>query len=304
MQAREILGRGSWLNQLAPLPHVVLLRAPASTGKRTVAQFAARRAGVSPVDLRLFPDLEYRDDYGRPVDRNDDRQVVASIFEPELSIDAVRELIRWAHTAPQSSEFKVAVIRLDHVRADGTSWRASSRTLAAMLKLLEEPPATTRFMLLATEPTMPMIRSRAMELQAGLLDPEQVADILYAVSDLSESEAKRASLLGGGRVGLSLSLVTRGTEGSVQAVVDVLTSLVAHDRLALTEKARIWNDQDTEMLIRWAHESITGVWSVFDGAGAPEVSPFAAERILRSVSAARGARPRMVLGLVAALVGK
>jgi hypothetical protein len=292
------------LNQLAPLPRVVLLRAPASTGKRTVAQFAARRAGVSPVDLRLFPDLEYRDEYGRPVDRNDDRQVVASIFEPELSIDAVRELIRWVHTAPQSSEFKVAVIRLDHVRSDGTSWRASSRTLAAMLKLLEEPPATTRFVLLATEPTMPMIRSRAMELQAGLLDPEQVAEILYAVSDLSESEAKRASLLGGGRVGVSLSLVTRGTEGSVQAVVDVLTSLVAHDRLALTEKARIWNDQDTEMLIRWAHESITGVWSVFDGAGAPEVSPFAAERILRSVSAARGARPRMVLGLVAALVGK
>jgi hypothetical protein len=304
VQAREILGRDQWLRQLIPLPRVVLLRAPASTGKRTVAQLAAKRAGVSPVDLRLFPDLEYRDDHGRPVDRNDDRQVVASIFEPELSIDAVRELIRWAHTAPQASEFKVAVIRLDHVRADGSSWRASSRTLAAMLKLLEEPPATTRFILLATRPTMPMIRSRAMELQAGLLNPAQVAEILYAVSDLSESEAKRASLLGGGRVGLSLSLVTRGTEGSVQAVVDVLTSLVGNDQIALTEKARIWNDQDTEMLVRWAHERITGAWSIFAGSGAPEVSSSAAGQILKAVSAARGARPRMVLGSVAALVGK
>jgi DNA polymerase III delta prime subunit len=265
---------------------------------------AVKRAGVSPSDVRVFPELEYRDEYGRPVDRNDDRQIVASTYEPELGIGMVRGIISWSRTAPQASEFKVAILRLDNVRTDGTEWSASSRTLAAMLKLLEEPPPTTRFILLATHPTMPMIKSRSQELIAGLLEPEQVAEILFCVSDLSESEAKRASALGGGRVAPSLALVTRGTEGSVQAVVDVLTSLAAGDQIALTEKARIWTEQDTEMLVRWAHEKLTGDWLIFAGSGAPEVSSFAAQRVLRAVSAVRGARPRLVLGAVAALVGK
>lgn len=263
----------------------------------------ARQAGVTATDVALYPALEYRDEYNRPVDLSDDRQVVASVFEPELTIEHVRELISWARTSPMSSPFKVAVVRLDHVRADGTTWRASSRTLAAMLKLLEEPPRSTRFVLLATQPTMPMIRSRTVELTAGLLSPVQVEEIVYAVSDLSESEARLAAQLGGGRVQPSID-ARGGAEGSVQAVVDVLTSLKAGDQIALTEKARIWTQADTAMLIRWAHERISGRYEIFAGSGAPEVSLSAAERVLRVAHAARGARPRIFLGAVAALAGK
>ena len=297
-----MIGRGAWLERLAPLPRVVLLRAPASTGKRTVALTAVRRAGVQPADRALFPAPEPRDEYGRPVDLNDDRAVVASMFEPELSISHVREMIRWSGTAPQASPYKVALVRLDDERPDGSVWRASARTLAAMLKLLEEPPEFARFILLATRPTLPMIRSRAVELTAGLLAPEQVEEIVYAVSDLSESESRIAAALGGGRVQPSID-ARAGAEGSVQAVVDVLTSLRAGDQIALTEKSRIWTDADTAMLVRWAHERITGRYRIFAGSEAPEVSTSAAEKVLRAVSAVRGARPRIVLGAVAALAG-
>lgn len=297
------MGRDQWIDALVPLPRVSLLRAPASTGKRTTALHVAHLNGVSVVDQMFFPPLEYQDEHGRPTERSEDSTQPVVAFEPELTITHVRDLITWSRTAPLSSPFKVAIVRLDHLREDGTSWRASNRTLAAMLKLLEEPPAAARFMLLATLPTMPMVRSRSMELTAGLLNPEQVAGILFAVSDLSEHEAKVAASLGGGRVAPSIS--ARVTSwGSVQAVVDVLTSLVARDQIALTEKARIWTDQDTDMLVRWAHERMTERWSVFSGSGAPQVSLSAAESVLRTVSAARGARPRMVLGAVAALAGK
>lgn len=296
----KVVGRDAWLKRMDPLPLVTLLRAPASTGKRTVAQAAAQAAGVSSVDQRLFPALEPRDEYGRPISPGDERTEVASWFEPELSVAHARELLAWSRLAPLGSPFKVAMVRLDHVRVDGTSWRASSRALNTMLKLLEEPPASARFVLLATRPTLPVVRSRAVELTAGLLTREQVAEVVYAVSDLLEADAKRVASLGGGRVAPSLAAQSM-SEHSTQMVVDVLAALKARDRIALTEKSRIWTDVETELLIRWAHECLSERWEIFSGSTAPQMSPSAAERILRTVSAVRRARPRIVLGAVAAL---
>lgn len=292
-----MLGRDDWLSRLNPLPFVTLLRAPASTGKRTVALYSVRQAGVSAADFRVFPELEYRDEYGRPVERSSEGAIP---FEPELTIDCVREMRRWTQTVPQASPFKVAVIRLDHVRPDGTAWRASQRSLATMLKLLEEPPPTIRFILLASRPTSPTIRSRSVELTAGLLPIDVIASILYRVSDLSEKESEQAARSGGGRVGPSL-LAWRETEASRQAVVGALTALRAGDTVALTEKARLWTDSDTELLARWAHERVTGRWSVFVGDEVPPMSSLVAERVLRLLSGVRGARPRVILGALVAL---
>ena len=302
MRVGDVRGRDAWLTRLASLPPVALLRAPASTGKRTAAQAVLRAAGVSPEDQLWLPALEYLDEYGKPVSPDDERRLVARVVEPELTITHVRELIAWARTMPLASSYKVAVVRLDHVRADGSTWAASSRTLAAMLKLLEEPPARSRFILLATRPTLPMIRSRCVELTAGALPSEVVADILFAVSDLSESESRAAAALGGGRVAPSLALRS-SAEGSKQAVVDALTSLAAGDLIALTEKSRIWTETDTDMLARWAQEHITGRYVVFAGVDTPKVSLSAAERVLRIVRESRGARPRVVLGAVSTLAG-
>lgn len=261
--------------------------------------WAAREAGISPVDVALFPPLEYRDEYGREATAESSVQV----FEPELSIGHARDLAAWARKAPMSSPFKVAVVRLSHERNDGSSWVASARVQASLLKLLEEPPASTRFVLCAHRAVSPMIRSRSVELTAGLLRSAEVAEILFAVSELSRLESEQVSTLGGGRVGPSLAARSR-SEGSVQAVVNVLVSLVAGDQTALTEKARIWTDVDTEMLNRWAHECVTQKWSVFADAGAPDVSSAVAERILRVLSVSRRARPRVVLGAVAALAAR
>lgn len=294
------LGRDSWLASLDPLPSVALLRAPASTGKRMLAFHAAIASMVQPVDLRFWPDPYWLNEYGRRIDADDDRSVRTTWVEPELSIGVAREIVEWAGTAPLSSPFKVAVIRLSHLRADGTTWRASGHTCAALLKTLEEPPRSTRFILLATEPVPVMVRSRALELTAGLLPVDVLTEILIRKSDLSPAACAVAARNGGGRVSSSLASV----ESSVRAVVDVLTHLVARDQVALTEKMRTWTDEDTEMLVWWAHEVVSGQERVFAGSGAPKMSRLAAERVLAAVSRVRGARPRLVLGAVAALAEK
>lgn len=295
MKALDLVGRDDWLRRLVPLPRVVLLRAPASTGKRTAALWAARQAGVSGLDTQLFPALEYRDEYGRETTADKAVQFV----EPELLVGHARELISWARKTPQSSPFKVAVVRMSHERSDGSSWAASPRVQASLLKLLEEPPATTRFVLCATQPPLPMIRSRSVELTGGLLDRDAVSRIVFAVSDLTETESSAVAGLGGGRVGPSLA--AQSAEGSVQAVVDVLTSLQMGDHIALTEKARIWTNADTELLNRWAHECVTQRWQVFADSGAPQVSVQFAQQVLEVLRSSHPARPRVVLGAVAAL---
>lgn len=304
MKTAVPLGRGAWLSQLAPLPRVSLLRAPASTGKRTVAEYAATRAGVEPVDRRFWPAPHWLDEYGRPIDGGNERAIPTTRVEPELTIGMVREVVEWARTAPLASRAKVAVIRLSHVAEDGSSWRASEHLAATLLKTLEEPPRTARFILLATDPVPVMIRSRAqVSLEAGLLPVDVLTEVLVRVSDLTPFEAGEVAKFGGGRVTVALAQRTRA-ESSVRQVVDALTYLVARDRIALAEKARAWTEADTEMLILWCHERLHGEWVAFSGSGAPDLSRLAAERVLSAVSRVRGARPRLVLGAVAALAEK
>lgn len=298
------LGRAGWLNRLSALPSVTLLRAPASTGKRTVAEYVAARAGIAPVDRRFWPAAHWLDEYGRPIEVGNERAIPTTRVEPELTMAMVREIVEWSRAAPFASRTKVAIIRLSHVAEDGSSWRASEHLAATLLKTLEEPPRTTRFILLATEQVPVMIRSRAqLSLEAGLLSEDVLTEVLVRVSDLTPFEAAQVSKFGGGRVAVALAQRTRA-ESSVRQVVDALTYLVARDRIALSEKSRSWTQSDTEMLILWCHERLRGDWRVFSGSGAPDLSRLAAERVLSAVSRVREARPRLVLGAVAALAEK
>lgn len=300
MGAVEIVGRDSWLERLTVLPPVALLHAPSSTGKRTTALHVAARAGVAPVDIRFWPQTELLDEYDRPVDPLNDKAVVASRREPPLSAEMVRQIVAWSHSTPLASPLKVAIVRLSHTTEAGEDWQASHQLCASLLKTLEEPPSSMRFILLATRPVPTMIRSRALMLTGGLLSTSSLSRILAQVTDLTPFEAEAAARFGSGRVSQAVRMKTEA-ETSIGAVVDVLTYLASKDQIALTEKGRSWTDVDTAMLVQWAHERITGRWGFFSGSGAPELSQLAAQRVLSAVSRVREARPRIVLGAVAAL---
>jgi hypothetical protein len=284
MVCREPKGRPQFLSRLGSLPVCSLLRAPASTGKRTTAEYLADQAGVLPIDRRMIPAPYWKDE---------------TFIEPELSVEMVRDTIVWARTAPRSPAGKVAIIRLDHVRVDGSYWSASSRCVAALLKTLEEPPQGVRFILLASGPVASTIVSRSVEVCAGLLSTKDVAAILYEVSDLDLAGAGEVAALGHGRVGPALAAST-GVVGSLEAVLGVLGDVASADVDAAFSRGREWTHAHTLLLVRAAHERVTGKFSAFSEEDLFSLSLSQAMAVLSVVRRVEGARPRLVLGAVVA----
>jgi hypothetical protein len=222
-----------------------------------------------------------------------------TFIEPELSVEMVRDMIVWARTAPRSPAGKVAIIRLDHVRADGSSWRASPRCVTALLKTLEEPPEGVRFILLASGPVASTIVSRAVCVSAGLLPTEVVAEILYEVSDLDRAGAVEVASLGHGSVAAALA-AKAGAVGSLEAVLGVLGDIASADPEAAFARAREWTHAQTSLLLRAAHERVTGKFSSFSERDLSSLSLSQAMAVLSVVRRVEGARPRLVLGAVVA----
>lgn len=292
------IGRDVVIKTLTPLPLCSLLLAPPSTGKCTVAEFLVKRANIHAVDCRMFPQSYWTDEKGRRSDSGGLRLV-----EPELTMSMVRELIEWTRVAPSSPRGRVAIVRLNHVRQDGTEWRASARCMTAMLKLIEEPPAGVRFVLLASGGVLPTIASRCVSVRSGLLSLDEVAEILYRVSDLDRTEARSAAALGGGRVGPSLSARAEAV-GAREAVLGFLGSLMAADMDAVSGRARGWSDVQTKMLIRALHERVSERYSVFSFEELSSINLSIAMKLLSLLSRFNGSRPKVLLGAVAAAVVK
>jgi DNA polymerase III delta prime subunit len=270
-----------------------LLQAPSSTGKRTVANFLVKQAGVSAVDYRMFPQPFWTDEKGRKTDSGG-----LKLSEPELTMSMVRDLIEWVRVAP-GPRGRVAVVRLDHTRSDGSTWRASSRVCEALLKTLEEPPAGVRFVLLASGPVLPTVESRCVVVRSGLLGVDEVAEVLYRVSDLERVEARAAAALGGGRVSPSLSARVDAV-GAREAVLGFFASLAIGDVDALAGRAKGWTEIQTEMLVRAVHERVTGRYSAFSAEDLGGVPISVAMKILGLLHRFIGARPKVLMGAVAA----
>jgi hypothetical protein len=247
------------------------------------------------MDQRVFPVSYWADDRGRPSEPGFGSSESLQYVEPELTVDMVRQLTTWARTAPRSSAGKVAVVRLDHERTDGSFWRASARCVTALLKTLEEPPAGVRFVLLASGSVAPTIVSRSVAVSAGLLSTEEVAEILFRVSDLDRSSAATAAALSSGRVAPALTASSVAV-GARETVLGLLADLASSDAEAAAARAREWTPVTTSLLIRAAHERMTGRFVAFSDVELASLPLPAAMAVLTVVKSTAGARPKLLVG--------
>jgi DNA polymerase-3 subunit delta' len=110
----------------------------------------------------------------------------------------------------------------------------------ALLKLLEEPPADTVFLMISHMPSrlLPTIRSRCRTLACAPLDADQIAAALGGLlPDLDPAEAQALALLSGGSVGAALRLHMQGgldLAAQIDAMLDTLPGL---DRMKATALA-------------------------------------------------------------------
>jgi DNA polymerase-3 subunit delta' len=105
--------------------------------------------------------------------------------------------------------------------------QASSQEAAnAMLKVLEEPPPDTYFVLTSAEPSalLPTIRSRVVQIRVGRLRPAEIVRFLGEVParPVAAAEAKRRADLAAGSIGAALELGGEGAEARAagQALLD------------------------------------------------------------------------------------
>jgi DNA polymerase-3 subunit delta' len=140
---------------------------------------------------------------------------MAAIFLP-----LVRVLHRRAQMRPAMGPAKVFVVG----EAERLVPQASSQEAAnALLKVLEEPPPDTYFLLTAAEPAslLPTIRSRLVPLRVRRLRATEVARFLVEVPrpPLTAADARRRAELAGGSIGRALALGAEGADAVAEARV-------------------------------------------------------------------------------------
>ena len=109
----------------------------------------------------------------------------------------------------------------------------------ALLKLLEEPPPSTRLILTSSEPgrLLPTIRSRTMPLHLPALSPDGVEDILVEVGEVSRADARRAAHLGRGSIGRALVfLPNEGEPGPLEVLRNRHSSFSPQHRIRTRER--------------------------------------------------------------------
>lgn len=118
-----------------------------------------------------------------------------------ISVETSREIIRTLSLKPFESRFKIMII-----------WQPEMMHAAAsngILKILEEPPANTVFLLIsnAAEQLLPTVISRTQQLYIPLLGDADLDTFLKSKPELSESRRKEIVQLAEGNMSLAIKLM-------------------------------------------------------------------------------------------------
>lgn len=248
------------------LPPVALLLGPESVGKWTLARHLAWHHKVQPGDRLALP---------------------------TLTMDKARMLRQFMTVAPLG-RLKVAVLNLDQSTEDSQN---------VLLKVLEEPPPTARFLLVASTSykVLPTILSRSHVYQLGLLSEDEIYEILTRRFDVAPQKAKAAAQLADGSMSRALRELADKRDTARATALSVLKAVADHDPDLLARAMRTVDHDGADAvrgyLVRWAREALTERWRVFTeaesfGLDQDEMVP---KRILLALSTRSLARSKLAL---------
>ncbi len=204
----EVVGQDAAVEELraavrAPV-HAYLLLGPPGVGKRTAA-----RSFAASLVCRLGGCGECRDCTLALAGAHPDvRSVERS--GAYIGMDEAREVARLAGLTPVEGRRRVLILADFHL---------VHQAAPALLKTIEEPPATTVFVVLADKlvPELVTIASRCLIVEFQALSPQRLAAILVAEGSDQDS-AVRAAGAAGGRLDRARELVGDSGLGTRQVV--------------------------------------------------------------------------------------
>ena len=239
------------------LPNSILFTGPDGVGKKEFA-FALARAIVCTDDsevacgkcsacLRVTvfdaPASEKKDDYKKVFfDRHADVGLVVQ-FNRTVLVDAIRALEKEAHFQPYEAKVRVFIIN----NADKMNDEASN----ALLKTLEEPPATT-FLILVTsraDALLSTIRSRCQTIRFAPVAEKEIEELLMEQRNFKPADAKLAARIANGSVGNALTIDIDDYRSRRTFQMSVIEkAFVNPDRSALLRSAEQMNDAKNKEL--------------------------------------------------------
>jgi DNA polymerase-3 subunit delta' len=212
------------------LPHAYLFVGPAGVGKRTTAMALAkavncpfqagdacdRCAVCQRIDRGVYPDLHLVAPQGQAI-----------------KIDQIRQL--QAMLTLQAYEGRMKVALLDDAE------KLTIEAANSLLKILEEPPAETLFILLCQNlGGLPAtVTSRAQVLRFGLLPRDHIIALLRQ-RQRSPAEAEQVASLSGGRPGRAVALELPKTLELRAEALQLLTQAQRGDPAVLLGSAEHW----------------------------------------------------------------
>jgi DNA polymerase III subunit delta' len=197
------------------VPPSLLLAGPEGVGKRRAAMALAKSLNcLRPVTADVVAphapsDAIPHDACGgcaacRRIGRGTHPDVI--VLEPgdtgSIKIEAVRDVIDRAQYRPFEGRRRAVII--DH--ADALTDDAQS----ALLKILEEPPSASVFVLVSSMPDalLPTVRSRCPRLRFGRLNAAEIAEVLTRDHAYGEADARAVAADADGSVGRALEAET------------------------------------------------------------------------------------------------
>ncbi len=194
------------------IPHTALWIGPSGIGKAALARAFAKalecaqpvdgdacdacescrkiEQGTSPDFLTVGPESDAPKKESEP-----------SRSSGQIGIDQVRKLENWMSLTPHSGRWKIGVLD----RAETMTDQAAN----ACLKMLEEPPSRSLFILLTTAPNrlLPTIVSRCHRLRLSPQGVERVAAYLREKEKIEPAMAQMVAVASSGRLGMALEFL-------------------------------------------------------------------------------------------------
>jgi DNA polymerase-3 subunit delta' len=181
---------------------------PPDTGHRTPDSYDAcgKCAACRRIEKGNYPDVLLVDEEGVHPEILDVEVKENSAIIP---VEVVREVIKAARFRPYEGRRRVVII-------DPADALERPHGQNALLKVLEETPPATVFVLVTSRPDVlyATIRSRCPQIRFGPLSVAEIADVLRRERGLSEGDARAAAIVAAGSVARAIEAASEESTGA------------------------------------------------------------------------------------------